>query len=231
MSAKDGILARIRASNGRAGPVPPDQAAANEARLRDHRPNLIPERAQGDAATLAGRFVAMAEEVAATVDRVAGADAVPGAVARFLAGHNLGSEIVASPSGALDAYPWASQPTLTVRRGLTTPEDAVSLTPVFCGIAETGSMMVHSGAGTPQSLHFMPPTHIAVLRTKEIVGAYETAWARLRAATEARGESFPPRTVTLITGPSRTSDIEKTSYVGIHGPHRLHIILVDEPEH
>ncbi len=230
MTGRDAILARIRASNGRAGPVPAEQARANEARLADHKPNLIPARAQGDKAELVARFVAMAEEVAATVDRVAAPDDVPGAVARYLAGHNLGTDIVASPDARLDAYPWAKQATLTLRRGLATPEDAVSLTPVFCGVAETGSMMVHSGTDTPQSLHFMPPTHIAVVRTKDIVGAYETAWARLRAAMEEQGEPFPPRTVTLITGPSRTSDIEKTSYVGIHGPHRLHIVLVDEPD-
>ncbi len=230
MTSKHGILARIRASNGRTGPVPDEQARANAARLADHRPNLIPARAGGDRAVLIERFVAMATEVAATVDRVDGPDAVPGAVARYLAGHNLGSEIVAAPDGRLDAYPWDGQGTLSVRRGLATTEDAVSLTPVFCGVAETGSMMVHSGAATPQSLHFMPPTHIAVLRTADIVGAYEQAWDRLRAAMEEGGASFPPRTVTLITGPSRTSDIEKTSYVGIHGPHRLHIVLVDEPE-
>ncbi len=230
MTAKDSILARIRASNGRAGPVPAEQARANEARLADHKPNLIPARATGDRAALVERFVAMATEVAATVDRVPSPADVPAAVARYLAGHNLGSDLVASPDARLDAYPWDRQRTLTLRHGLTTPEDAVSLTPVFCGVAETGSLMVHSGPSTPQSLHFMPPTHIAVLRTADIVGAYEQAWDRLRAAMAERGEAFPPRTVTLITGPSRTSDIEKTSYVGIHGPHRLHIVLVDEPE-
>jgi len=228
--AKDGIIARIRASNGRAGPVAPDQAERNETRIAEHKPNLIPSRAEGDAATLAARFVAMAEEVAATVARVPDPSEVPAAVAAFLAGHNLGAELVASPDPALDAYPWSRQPTLTIRRGGARSDDAVALTGAFCGVAETGSLMVHSGAATPNTLHFMAPTHIAVLRAADIVGAYETAWDRLRRRMRERGESFPPRTVSLITGPSRTSDIEKTSYVGMHGPHRLHIILVDEPK-
>jgi L-lactate dehydrogenase complex protein LldG len=86
---------------------------------------------------------------------------------------------------------------------------------------------VRSSPATPQTLHFMPPNHIAILRASDIVGSYETAWNVLRARMKEAGEEFPPRTVTLITGPSRTSDIEKTSYVGIHGPHRLHIVLVD----
>jgi L-lactate dehydrogenase complex protein LldG len=227
MTARDSILARIRASNRRAGPVDAAQAAANEARMAAHAANLVPARAAGDAETLVKRFIAFAEEVAATTHRVSGPDEVPAAVAKFLAGHNLPSELVAAPDPALDAYPWAKQPLLAIERRAGRPDDVTSVTGAVLGIAETGSMMVRSGAKTPQSLHFMPPNHIAVLRTADIVGSYETAWATLRARMAAAGEDFPPRTVTMITGPSRTSDIEKTSYVGIHGPHKLHIILVD----
>jgi L-lactate dehydrogenase complex protein LldG len=226
MSGKDGIIARIRASNRRAGPVPPEQAARNAERIAAHRPNLIPARAEGDAKTLADRFVAYAEEVAATVERVASVEDVPAAVARFLAQHNLPTELVASPSKDLDIYPW-DRSLLHLERRNARPDDVVSVTPTVLGIAETGSMMVRSSAATPQTLHFMPPNHIAILRAADIVGSYETAWNVLRARMKDAGEEFPPRTVTLITGPSRTSDIEKTSYVGIHGPHRLHIVLVD----
>lgn len=227
MTARDGIIGRIRASNRRAGPVDDSQAAANAARMAAHEPNLIPARAVGDAETLVKRFIAFAEEVAATVHRVASPDDVPGAVAKFLAGHNLPTELVMAPDPALDAYPWANQPLLTIERRAGRPDDVTSVTGAALGIAETGSLMVRSGAKTPQSLHFMPPNHVAILRSADIVGSYETAWASLRARMAAAGEDFPPRTVTMITGPSRTSDIEKTSYVGIHGPHKLHIILVE----
>jgi L-lactate dehydrogenase complex protein LldG len=227
MSARDSILARIRASNRRAGPVDAAQAAANVARMAAHKANLVPARASGDAETLVRRFIAFAEEVAATTHRVSRADEVPAAVAAFLARHNLPSAVVAAPDPALDAYPWASQPLLAIERRAGRPDDATSVTGATLGIAETGSLMVRSGAKTPQSLHFMPPNHVAILRTADIVGSYETAWATLRARMAAAGEAFPPRTVTMITGPSRTSDIEKTSYVGIHGPHKLHIVLVD----
>lgn len=228
MTARDSILGRIRASNRRAGPVDAAQAAANDARMAAHKANLIPARAAGDAETLVKRFIAFAEEVAATTHRVAGADEVPAAVAKFLASHNLPTELVAAPDPALDAYPWATLPLLTIERRAGRADDVTSVTAAVLGIAETGSMMVRSGAKSPQSLHFMPPNHVAVLRTADIVGSYETAWATLRARMAAAGEAFPPRTVTMITGPSRTSDIEKTSYVGIHGPHKLHIILVDD---
>ena len=112
------------------------------------------------------------------------------------------------------------------------PSDYVSVTPAFAGIAETGTLMVHSGATTPYTLNFLPETHIAVLGAEKIVGAYEDAWARLRTKLKAAGETTLPRTVCLITGPSRTGDIEKKILLGMHGPPRLNIILVEtDPKH
>jgi len=61
-----------------------------------------------------------------------------------------------------------------------------------------------------------------------IVGGYEDAWGHVRGNGET-GIALP-RTVTLITGPSRSSDIERTVTIGVHGPKRLHIVLVGEIE-
>ena len=102
---------------------------------------------------------------------------------------------------------------------------AVAVTPAFAGIAETGTLLVHSGARNPNQLHFLPETHIAVLPAAAIVGGYEDAWTRLGAQFET-----PPRSVTLITGPSRSSDIERKLQIGVHGPCRLHIVLYDGKE-
>ena len=61
------------------------------------------------------------------------------------------------------------------------------------------------------------------------VGAYEEAWDRLRAgAPDALTGGFMPRNVMLVTGPSRSADIEQTLELGAHGPRRLHIILLDD---
>ena len=56
------------------------------------------------------------------------------------------------------------------------------------------------------------------------MGAYEDLWERVRAAGD------PPRTVNLITGPSRSADIGQELRMGAHGPRRLHIVLVDDEQ-
>ena len=64
-----------------------------------------------------------------------------------------------------------------------------------------------------------------------MVAAYEDGWDRLRAAAAA-APGMPaqglPRAVNLITGPSRTGDIEQRIVLGAHGPRRLHIVIVDD---
>ena len=99
--------------------------------------------------------------------------------------------------------------------------DAVSLTPCFAAIAETGTLMLVSGRDTPTTLNFLPDTHIVVLRADQVLPHYEEGWSRLRASGPM------PRTVNFITGPSRTGDIEQRIQLGAHGPRRLHIVLVD----
>jgi len=65
-----------------------------------------------------------------------------------------------------------------------------------------------------------------VVSAGDIAGDYETIWARLR---QQVGQGTMPRTVNLITGPSRSADIEQTLLLGAHGPRRLHIIVVGAP--
>jgi len=84
--------------------------------------------------------------------------------------------------------------------------------------------MLLSGAQTPTTLNFLPDAHIVVLPAERIVGPYEEAWQRLRKQQVAM-----PRTVNLITGPSRSADIEQTLQLGAHGPMQLHIIVLDHP--
>ncbi len=84
--------------------------------------------------------------------------------------------------------------------------------------------MLLSGPDHPSTLNFLPDTHIVVLASGRIVGTYEDGFALMR----ARGAM--PRTLNFVTGPSRTADIEQTIQLGAHGPRRLHILVVDDPD-
>ena len=221
MSGRDDILGGIRKALKR-GPLDDATATPLRARLAAPTRNLIPTRAAGlDDSGRIALFVAMAEEVQTTVTRVAGLADVPAAVARYLASENLPAELVMAPDPALDAIPWGERPLLQLRRGKAAPGDQVSVTPAFAGIAETGTLMLVSGAETPSTLNFLPDTHVVILKAGQVVPTYEEGWTRLR----ARGDM--PRTVNFITGPSRTGDIEQRIQLGAHGPRRLHIVLVD----
>ena len=100
-------------------------------------------------------------------------------------------------------------------------DDHVSVTGAFAAIAETGSLVMLSGPGHPTSLNFLPDDHIVVLRASQVVAHMEDVWALLRAR-----DGGMPRTVNIITGPSRTADVEQTIQLGAHGPRRLHVVLV-----
>lgn len=223
--ARNQILAGIAKSLGR--PTGEAQRDAARRRIDSHARNLIPQRARLGHDEQVRLFEQMALEVSATIHRLPGLDAVPDAVAEYLTGHNLPAELRVAPDPELDAIPWDRRPTLTVSRGRARDADAVSLTGAFAGIAETGTLMLVSGAARPTTLNFLPDTHIVVLKKEQVVGAYEDAWDRLR--SQAGGfEGGMPRTVNMITGPSRTGDIEQTIQLGAHGPRRLHILLVGE---
>jgi len=176
-------------------------------------------------------FVAMAEEVQTTVARIASDGEVPAEVARYLAAENLPAELVMAPDPALDRVPWDKRPLLAIRRGRAEAGDAVSLTPCLAAIAETGTLMLVSGADTPTTLNFLPDTHIIVLRAGQVVASYEEGWDLVRARSPNAPEGSPspgwPRTINLITGPSRTGDIEQTLELGAHGPKALAIFIVD----
>ncbi len=222
--ARERILADIRKSLGR-GRLHPDRESELRSRITAHRRNLLPTRAT----TLDDRgrvelFVAMAEQVQTTVTRVSSLAMVPEAVARYLAVENLPAEVVMAPDPSLDAIPWHSWPLLRIRRGRAEADDRVSFTPCHAAIAETGTLMLISGAATPTTLNFLPETHIVLVRADQVVATYEDGWERLR-NRETPGTL--PRSINFITGPSRTADIEQHIELGAHGPRRLHIVLVE----
>ncbi len=217
-AARTEILDGIRRALRR-GPLPAAEQAAIEDRIRRHDRHIIPERVNRSAGELVGLFVAKAGEVATTLEEVSDSTGVPGAIAGYLARENLPARLITAPAVREFGVDWDTVPTLEVRTGTAGREDGVGVTVGLAGIAETGTLLLVSGPDTPTSLNFVPPHGIVLLRRSEIVGSWEDGWDLVR-------RSPLPRVVNFITGPSRTGDIEQKIQIGVHGPVRLHVILV-----
>jgi L-lactate dehydrogenase complex protein LldG len=224
--SKDAILGAIRRGLRR-GPLPADQRAMIEGRLATHPRHLIPARSRLPRAEQVALFVANVEKEYGTVARVASLAEVPGAIADYLAAQNLAPRFVLAPHPELAALPWADRPMLAFEARRAQATDAVSVQHGFAGIAETGTLMLPSDAARPTTLNILAETEIVVLRRSRVVGPYEDAWDLLRAG---RAEGFMPRNVMLVTGPSRSADIEQTLELGAHGPRRLHVVLVEDAD-
>ncbi|HSO06230.1 MAG TPA: lactate utilization protein C [Pelomicrobium sp.] len=215
MSSREQILGRIRQALGRSGP--PAQAVQDEARayMEGHatgpRPPADWDRLE--------RFMERAKAMACTVERVGTLEQVPGAVARYLRDAGLPASAVVWPEVADWGWDAAG---INVEPRRARGEDLVGITGAFCGIAETGTLALLSGAGTPGSVSLVPENHVAVVSAKRIVDSVEDALGLVRAE---RGG--PPRALNLVSGPSRTADIEQTVTLGAHGPYRVHVIVVD----
>jgi L-lactate dehydrogenase complex protein LldG len=89
------------------------------------------------------------------------------------------------------------------------------------GIASTGTLVLTYGPGCGRGVGLLPDIHIAVLAADRIVSDLPTA---LRLAYAVGGP--PPAAVTLVTGPSASSDIEKIRVTGVHGPRRMGVVVV-----
>ncbi len=194
-------------------------------RLSNPPRNLIPERANIPHSEQIALFREQIEAVSATVEQVAAAADVPAALASFLRDNNLPSRLRLGSDEALNALPWNKTPNVDVQTGRAVPEDAVSLSRAFKAVAETGTLILLSGADNPTTLNFLPDTHIVVVSAKDVVGTYEEAWTHLR---ETQGKGSMPRALNMISGPSRTADVEQTIQLGAHGPRQQHIIIVDD---
>lgn len=212
--SREDILGRIRTRLGRTA----ENAAAGRAEIDA----VLARREQGPRpaveADLAARLRMRSEALSSTVDEVARRDDVPAAVSRYLAALNLPRTAVAWPQ--LAGLDWTGAG-LRVHGRAANGDDLVGITGVFCAVAETGTLVVLSGPGTPASVSLLPETHVAVVPVSRIVSGMEEAFGLVRAEC---GDL--PRAANFISGPSRTGDIEQTLVLGAHGPYRVHVILL-----
>ena len=220
-----GFLASIRRSLGVTGNEAPRRKEVAD-RIASHPAGIIPARGQGSPQDRLDLFVRMVELAAGSVARVGALDDVPVEVADFLRRHNLPPAVRRGADPLLAGLPWERAGTLEMSTGRIDPAMLSSVSHAFAGVAETGTLVLTSGADNPTSLNFLPDNHIVVIDAKDVAGDYESIWPRLR---EKFGEGLMPRVVNLITGPSRSADIEQTLILGAHGPRRLHVIVVGAP--
>lgn len=224
MSARDTVLASIRRSLGVSGDAAERRTAVGE-RLSKHPRGLVPARGQLPPKERLELFRKMVGAAAGTSTQVISATDVPKEVAALLRQHNLPMKLRRGADPRLAACGWESESNLEVATGPTDGHDLVSVSHAFGAVAESGTLMLLSGSDNPTTLNFLPDTHVVVVNASDVVADYETLWGRLRADC---GDGSMPRTVNLITGPSRSADIEQTLILGAHGPRRLHVIVVGD---
>ena len=220
-AARDAVLSRVRKALGKSGDRGGARAEADAyVAAHDHGPRpTMP-------ADLVQRFLQRATDMESTVERIAERRDVPAAVARYLAALELPPALMAQRSQAGVCWPefadldWAGAG-LEIEVRPTAGQDRLGITGAFCAIAETGTIVVLAGADAPTATTLLVDTHVAVVRADRVVSGMEEAFALVR-----RERGHLPRAVNLISGPSRTGDIEQTIVLGAHGPFRVHILVL-----
>lgn len=222
MTPRAAILGRIRGALS-GGAADDARRAAVEARLAKVPKGVIPARGQLDDVSRIDLFCAMAGKVTCSVARVRSHDHVPRAVSDYLRERNLPHAIRVGEDKRLKTLPWDKIRTLEIRRGASDGLDEAGLSHALAGVAETGTVVLASGKDNPTTINFLPEHHIVVVDAKDIAGDLETVMARVR---RKFGKGEMPRTLNLITGPSRSGDIEQKIILGAHGPRAVHLIVV-----
>ncbi|MFQ5623823.1 MAG: lactate utilization protein C [Paracoccaceae bacterium] len=205
MTARDRILARVRAATAerQAQPAPEHRAA--------------PAQAQSAGERRLSQFMAKLEAVDATVSRVSSLRELPRALAHELRNRNLPAAIRHGADADFSGLDWGG---IEATRGVGRIEEPATLSRAEFGLAETGTLVLASGAENPVTLTFLGETHFVVLHERDIMAGFEDMWAAYR----TRG--LNPRTVNMVTGPSRSADIGQVLQLGAHGPVALHVFVV-----
>ncbi len=106
----------------------------------------------------------------------------------------------------------------------------VGITDADLAIAETGTLVLAAAPGHPRMASALPPRHLAVVQAEQIVPTLADVIPQIKDRFLQPDGSWSTSSLSLITGPSRTADIEQTLTVGVHGPRELTVILVGEIE-
>ena len=226
MSTRDQILARIAANLRRGWGAGGGHAHRTPSRATVEKPSALPlgKRFTTELEALGGHVHAAqhhAEAIEAVITICAGRRA-PCVLAWYedqveLPGlrHALFDRKIGYDTGWLpDGEPARAERLQSLER------IAVGVTGALAGIAESGTLVVVSGPGRPRLASLLPPVHVAILRADRLYASLpDLLAAHPRLPDEGSN-------LVLITGPSRTADIEMTLTRGVHGPGEVHVVLV-----
>ena len=212
MTARDNILARVRRATGGGDRV------AVAVRLGQHNAQHapVPAQAQAQGEARIAQFIDKATAVDTTVSRLASIEELPGALADELRNRNLPAAIRTGTDAAFERD-WG---TVEHSTGPGRLDEPATLSRAELGMAETGTLVLASGPENPVTLTFLGETHFVVMAVDDIKAGFEDMWA------EWRERALDPRTVNMVTGPSRSADIGQTLQLGAHGPVALHVFVI-----
>ena len=224
--ARTNILGRLRANAPAAAPA----VATLDSRIDAHyaaRRAASPDSLQARVA----QFERMLDAAHADVFR-ASADAWPAELARRLATAGArrvlldtaraeGAALARALPAAVTAQSFG-QPIEAWKDALFDTIDA-GFTVARSGIAATGTLIVEPDTGSPRTLSLVPPLHVALVHAKTLHADLHAA-----AAAEHWRDGMPTNLV-MISGPSKTSDIQQTLAYGAHGPRALWVVIVTDP--
>jgi L-lactate dehydrogenase complex protein LldG len=103
----------------------------------------------------------------------------------------------------------------------------IGVSGVYRLVAETGTVVMAASPQQPRSVSLLPPVHIAIAEASQLLPDLFDLFD-LFSPVPSAGQSLPPSCLTLITGPSKTGDIELRLVTGVHGPGEIHVILLTQ---
>ncbi len=106
----------------------------------------------------------------------------------------------------------------TVHRGETPQIEGAGVSEAIYGLADTGSVVLAASPQEPRARSLLPAVHITLLREALILPGLDQLFA-------AVGGSLPSA-LAIVTGPSRSADIEQRLTIGVHGPGEVHVVLI-----
>ncbi len=105
-----------------------------------------------------------------------------------------------------------------VHRGEAPALEGAEVSEAAYGLAETGSVVLAASPDEPRARSLLPDVHVSLLREDRILPGLAELFAALGADL--------PSALAIVTGPSRSADIEQTLTVGVHGPGEVHVVLL-----